>query len=366
MRLVAKRHRPLLVMGDRVVTCCYGKIYLLDIESGKAEYICALPVSKLKRILSRFRLFERLLRIEARTAVVLDDTHILISMDGHTYSVNIEKGETVHEYSYRNSMSNPRRMCRIEGIDGFDDCIAYGEYLLNSKRTKPSGIFVRSLNSPDWKMVFEFPAGKVRHIHSVIPSNKNGYVYILTGDLDNESGIWVAKDNFKTVYPMLSGSQMYRSGSLYETDNGLIYPTDTALEQNYIYFLKENENNDWDSVIIAEMDGSCVSSAQTADKVLISTTVEADESIRGWRSWINMKRGPGIKSDYAQLISVDKKTLEIKNVVQFKKDALPYRLFQYGYMKIVDVPSKESILIYPIAVKKYDGKLLEIKYSELE
>ena len=365
MRLVAKRHRPLLVMGDKVITCCRGKICSLDVDSGKSELITHLPVPKWKRALSYFRFFERLLRIEARTAVILDEEHILISMDGYSYCVNVKNGEMVREYSYRNSMSNPRRMCRIEGIDGFDDCIAYGEYLLNSKRTKPSGVFVRKLDKADWKMVFEFPAGKVRHIHSIIPSPKNNCVYILTGDLDNESGIWVAKDSFRTVYPMLIGSQMYRSGSLYETDDGLIYPTDTALEQNYVYFLKKCENNEWKSSIITEMDGSCVSSAQTADKVLISTTVEADESIRGWKSWINMKRGPGIKSDYAQLLSVDKKTLEAKTIIQFKKDFLPYKLFQYGHMKIYDMPSKRTVLVYPIGVKKYDGKLLKLEYNEL-
>ncbi|MBE6771518.1 MAG: hypothetical protein E7547_05160 [Ruminococcaceae bacterium] len=367
MRLVAKRHRPLVVINDKVITCHFGKIYLLDVESGKAEFICKLPVSNIKIVLSRFRFFERLLRIEARTAVALDDTHILLSMDGKTYCIDITNGKTECEYSYRNSMSNPRRMCRIEGIEGFDNCIAYGEYLLNSKRTKPSGIFVRSLDKADWKMVFEFPAGEIRHIHSLVPSKKSNCVYILTGDLDSESGIWEAKDNFETVTPIVKGSQMYRSGSLYETDEGFIYPTDTALEQNYIYYLeKDKTNNSLVSKVVTDMDGSCVSSVQTADKVLVSTTVEADESIRGWKSWINMKKGPGIKSDYAQLLSVDKATLKSKKIIQFKKDFLPYKLFQYGHIKIYDLPSKHAVLIYPIGVKKYDGNLLELKYGELE
>lgn len=366
MNVVAKRHRPLVVMGDKLVTCCRGKIYSLDIDSGKAEFIAHLPIPKWKILFSVFRLFERLLRAEARTAIVLDEENILISMDGYTYCINVNSGEIRKEFSYRNAMSNPRRMCRIDGIEGFDDCIAYGEYVLNSKRTKPSGVFVRSLDSADWKMVYEFPAGQVRHIHSVIPSKENKCVYILTGDLDNESGIWVAKDNFKTVYPMLIGSQMYRSGYVYETEDGLIYPTDTALEQNYIYFLKKDEDGSWTPEIITEIDGSSVSSAQTADKVLISTTVEADESVRGWRSWINMKKGPGIKSDYAQLISVDKRTHEHKKILQYKKDFLPYRLFQYGHFKIMDMPRKEAVLVYPIAVKKQDGKLIKLKYSELE
>lgn len=366
MRLVAKRHRPILVMGDKVVTCCYGKIYLLDIDSGKPQYVCTLPEKKWKRHLSHFRIFERVLRIEPKAAIALNENHILVAFDGKILNINIKTGAVAKEAEFRNGMRGPSRMCRIEGIEGFDDSIAYGEYIINQHRSKPSGIFVRSLNSPEWKMAFEFPAGQVRHIHGVAPSEKTNCVYVLTGDLDNESGIWLAKDNFKTIEPLVAGAQMYRTIMTYEADKGLVYATDTALEQNYIYLLSHNQNEECNVKKIGEMDGSCVSSAQTERKILLSSTVEADESVQGLRSWINLKKGAGIKSDYAQLISVDKKTLETKKIVQFKKDALPYRLFQYGYMKIIDVPEKESILIYPIAVKKADGKLFELKYSELE
>lgn len=365
MQVIAKRHRPLLVLVDKVITCHYGKIYSLDIESGKSEYIAALPIAKWKRVLSRFRVFERLLRIEAKTAAYLDEESIVVSCGG-VWNVNLKNGKTVKEFTYRNGMSSPTRMSRIEGIDGFDDCIAYGEYILNPQRNKPAAVFTRKLDSADWEMAYEFPAGAVRHIHSVVPSAENKCVYILTGDLDNESGIWVAKDNFKTVYPLVHGLQKYRTVALVEGDKGFLYATDTALEQNYIYFMSQSENDEWDSEAVTDIDGSCISASCAGENALFSTTVEADESIRGWRSWINMKKGAGIKSDYAQLISVDKNTLEFKKITQFKKDMLPYKLFQYGHFKIFDAPQKKAVLLYPVAVKKYDGKLLKLGYSELE
>ncbi len=366
MQVIAKRHRPLAVAGDKLVTNRFGKIYLLDVESGKADYIATLPISKWKRIFSRFRIFERLLRAEAKTAVFLNDESILVSCAGGVWNINLKTHKAVKEFSYRNGMSSPTRMSRIEGIEGFDDCVAYGEYILNSQRNKPAAVFKRRLDSDEWEMAYEFSAGSVRHIHAVVPSRENKCVYILTGDLDRESGIWIAEDNFKKVYPMVHGLQKYRTVAMIESENGFLYATDTALEQNRIYFISPNASGEWNSEVVTDIDGSCINASSAGAKALFSTTVEADESIRGWRSWINMKKGAGIKSDYAQLIAVDKITLEHKKIVQFKKDLLPYKLFQYGHFKIFDMPEKSRVLLYPVAVKKYDGKLLELKYSELE
>ncbi len=366
MRVITKRHRPIAVAGDRLITCHFGNIYSLDTDSGKSEYICSLPVSGLKKALARIRIAERLLRIEAKIALALDEETVLVSFGGGMYNVSLKSKTAVRELSYRNGMNNPMYLAEINGIDGFDNGTVFGEYVLNSQRKYPCAIFMRSSESAEWKKMFEFPAGTVRHIHGVIPSKKLNCVFVVTGDLDNESGIWIAKNNFETVEPLLHGNQKYRTGYLFEAENGLIYPTDTALEQNYIYLARKYENGKWHNEVITEVDGSCVSASQTAEKALISTTVEPDESIRGWRSWINMKRGAGIKSKHAQLISVDKKTLEAKKIIEFKKDILPYRLFQYGNMKIYDLPSKKCVVVYPIGVNKYDGKLIELKYSELE
>ncbi len=366
MRVITKRHRPLAVVGGRLITCHFGKIYSLDTDSGKAECICTLPVSGFKRALSRIRIAERLLRIEAKIAIASGDENIFVSFDGAMYNVNLKTKTAVKELSYRNGMNNPMYLAEIDGIDGFDNGVVFGEYVLNPQRKNPCAIFFRNAVSAEWSKVYEFPAGTVRHIHGVIPSKKLNCVFVVTGDLDNESGIWLAKDNFKSVEPLLHGKQKYRTGYLYEAENGLIYPTDTALEQNYIYLACKNENGEWFNKVITEIDGSCVSASETAEKAIISTAVEPDERVRGWRSWINMKIGPGIKSKYAQLISVDKKTLATKNIIKFKKDILPYRLFQYGHMKIFDVPCKKCVVVYPIGVNKYDGKLIELKYSELE
>ncbi|MDD4436544.1 MAG: hypothetical protein PHS04_00710 [Tissierellia bacterium] len=366
MEIIAHRHRPLIAIGKKLLTCHFGGIYLLNVNNKKSEFICKLPIDAFKRLASRSRLLERLLRLEVKATVAITETQLLLSYRGDIYRIDLDEKTIVKEHTYRSGMNNSLSFSKIEGVKGFDDCIAYGEYTLNPRRENSSAIYVRSLLSADWKKVFEFSAGTVRHIHGIAPDKAAGCVYILTGDLDNESGIWVSRDNFKTVKPIMSGAQKYRTGFWYSVKDGYLYPTDTATEQNYIYFATQRLDGSWQIKSVSDIDGSCISALDTDDKVYISTTVEADESITGWKSWINYKKGAGIKSDYAQLLAVDKQNLSVKKIAHFKKDILPYKLFQYGSVLIVNLPDCKSIAVYPVGVKKFDAKLLLIEYGDDE
>jgi hypothetical protein len=361
MRIIAQRHRPLLAVGKKILTCHFGGIYLLDADNGKTEFICKLPIGGLKRLGSRSRLLERLFRLEVKATIAITETQLLLSFRGSIYRIDLVAKSIVKEHTYRSGMNNPLLFTRIEGVAGFDDCIAYGEYTLNPHRKNSSAIYVRNLLSAEWKKVFEFPPGTVRHIHGIVPDTVRNCVYILTGDLDIESGIWESRDNFKTVKPVMKGAQKYRTGFWYPVNDGYLYPTDTATEQNYIYFATQDKNGSWQIKSIADIDGSCISALDTDDKIYISTTVEADESVTGWKSWLNYKKGAGIKSDYAQLLEVDKQNLSVKKIAQFKKDVLPYKLFQYGSILMVNLPACNAIVAYPVGVKSFDAKLLLFK-----
>lgn len=366
MRIIARRHRPLLTVDNRILTYHFGCIYLLNPNSEKSELVCRLPIGTLKRLASYSRLIERLLRLEVKATIALTESQILVSFRGNVFRIDLNTKTIIKEHTYRSGMNNPLSFSRIEGITGFDDCIAYGEYTLNPRRENSSAIYVRSLDSADWKKVYEFPAGTVRHIHGITPDKVRDCVYIFTGDLDSESGIWESRDNFKTVKPIMVGAQKYRTGFWYPVKGGYLYPTDTATEQNHIYFAAQGAGGNWHIRSIMEIDGSCISALDTEDTVYISTTVEADESVTGWKSWFNYKRGKGIKSNYAQLLSVNKQTLSIKKITQFKKDVLPYKLFQYGSILMVDFSAYNGLLIYPIGVQGFDGKLLLLALNEVK
>lgn len=365
IRLIAKRHRPLITLGKMVLTYHVGNLYLLDPKTRSIAKVCALPMKRYHRILAHFRLIERLLRLEVKAAIALSDSEVLLSYLGGVYRVNLESGEIIKEHTYRSGMNNPLYFTKITGISGFADCIAYGEYTINSNRKNSSDIYIRSLSAPDWHKVFEFPAGEIRHIHGLKAAPEDGCVYIMTGDLDKESGIWSSSDGFRTVNPVLVGQQKYRTGFMYSVAHGYIYPTDTAMEQNYIYFAEKKEVS-FNLKTVTELDGSCVNSAETEDEVYVATAVEPDERVTGWRSWINYRKGAGIKSEYSQLLRINKKSMKCDCVFKAKKDMWPYRLFQYGSLILVKGPEVNSILVYPVGVKKYDGALLSLNTSSKE
>ena len=359
MRIIAKRHKPLIVHGELIISYHKNKICSMNLEKGQVKNICTLRLKPIGKILSKTRFFERLLRYEVKAAVELSDTNILVSRLGAIYNINLENGKIVKEHTFRKNMNNPYSFTKIAGMKGFTDCILYGEYIGKTNERFSVEIYARDSRTAEWRKKYSFPIGKIRHIHNIVPDYCNNCVYILTGDLDNESGIWVTEDDFNTVLPLLVGSQEYRSVELFPINKNIfVYATDTALKDNYIMVCKRIADKTVSVAKVAELSGSCLSGMSDGVRGFFSTTVENDERIMGWRSWIDYHRSPGIKSEYAKLISLEFSDLSIKKVIEMKKDFWPCRLMQYGYFVICNVAKLESVIVYPIAVKKYDAKLL--------
>ncbi|NCU31691.1 MAG: SAM-dependent DNA methyltransferase, partial [Candidatus Moranbacteria bacterium] len=158
-------------------------------------------------------------------------------------------------------MNNPIGFAEINNIKGFDDCIAYGEYTGNPSAGTVS-IYSRN-KSGEWNIAYTFESGTIKHIHAIVPDHFRNNVLILTGDSDKESGFWVAENNFKTVRPLIFGEQRYRSCVAWPLKEGILYATDTPLENNYLFFI--SESNNWQPEIVNEMPGPCIFSAKIGD-----------------------------------------------------------------------------------------------------
>ena len=330
----------------------------MDLKSGKYEIIVRLPMSNIKRILCRFRLFERLLRLDARNGIMLSEAVFLFTFNGTLFRLDVDNKTLTEEKKFENGMNNPMGLTLIRNTPGFDDCIVYGEYLKNEKRKNSISVFKRPLSAGEWEKVFEFKPGEIRHIHGI--KAIDGNVYLLTGDFGKEAGIWKCEDNFKSVSPMLVGQQKYRTVQMFGLEDGLIFASDSAIEANHIYIEKNGEAAD-----LTLINGSCLSGAEGRENFYFSTTVEADESIRGFRSWFNRKRGAGILSNACQIVAVSKKDLSVKKILEYEKDRLPYKLFQYGHFGLYYSESTDELLVFPVATKKHDGDLLSISEKDI-
>ncbi len=312
---------------------------------------------KLKSCLGSLRLFARALRLEPRCGIFVDESHALVSYHGAIYHVDCCSGEITLEHNYRPQMNNPLCFTKLEGIEGFTDGIYYGEYYLNHEN-KEVNIFRRNDEAGSWKIVYTFEAGSIYHIHGIIPCKSRNSVFILTGDKDSESGIYECKDDFKQVVPVVTGKQAYRACVALPVADGLLYTTDTPLEDNYLYHLSFDTKEITPIIPIA---GPCIYGKVVSDNEMVfSTSVEPDSRITGIRYQFTRKLGSGVKDRYTHLYYVKSGATGItaKEIFKSKKDILPMGAGQFGTLMFPAGAGK--LLVTGQAVRKYDNKTFSI------
>lgn len=328
-----------------------GELFIHPSLEETPVFFGKLPLSIINRFFANFRLTERLFRIEPRVAIEINEEEYLISFCGSIYRVSLKDAQITKEHNYRKGMNNTLNFCEIKKINGFDDCIVYGEYWGNTKHEEVS-IYARV--NKTWQKVFSFPRGKVQHIHGIITDPYRGCVLILTGDKNEESGIWIAYQNFKDVRPLLIGSQSYRACVAFPVEEGIIYATDSPLEKNFIAIARK-EKNGWVEHVIQDIPGPCIYGTEVDGMFLFATSVEPDSRIQGMKYWFTYSLGQGVKDRYSHVI-LGNLDLGFKEIIRLKKDSLPMLLFQFGNIQFPSGKIKNKVIMYPVSVKKYDGK----------
>lgn len=326
-----------------------GKLYTKDIlKSNKVRFFLKLPIPLKKAGLIRFRLTERLFRLEPRLAIAIDRNNFLISCIGKVYLVNLKEKKIIEELKMRPHMNNPLMFAKDENGN-----ILFGEYFSNNEHEE---VCIYERDNGLWNKVYSFPAGMVYHIHSIVVDGKK--IYILTGDDDKESAIWYTDNHFETVEKLVGGMQKYRACIAYPFDDGLLYATDTPIEQNYLYLIKK-ENNQWKSKVICKMPGPCIYGTARKDGYYFATSVEPDATLSNMRYRFSYKLGVGVKDRYTHIIHYSMSGT-INEVVKLKKDVWPMLLFQFGNCTFPYTDLDAKLLVCPISLKKYDGKTIEI------
>jgi len=337
-----------------------GSIYSAELNK-RPQKICSLKRSFLDAILSKSRLLSRLFRLDPRAAAVVDKSHIIISLKGRIINIDMATGEQNIEHYFRQGMNNPLNFCKISCISGFEDTIVYGEYWGNPDK-EPVAIYGRE-NTGVWEKLYEFPNNSICHIHNIIGDKYTNTALILTGDSDSESGIWVVKENFKNISPLLVGKQMYRSCCVYPTEDGIIYATDTPIEQNYIFKFSYSTQAKVNIEKKYEMPGPCIFSTMQNGQMIFSTSVESDPNAKlgGIKSFFDFTRGTGVKTNFSKLIFGNEKN-GFSEIASFEKDILPMA-FQFGNISF-PINEDENLLllvIYPQCVKKFGGNTVLMK-----
>lgn len=349
---IIKEYKALIVKNDTIILYKCGKLFLF--KNGEIEFL--IEVRKTKW-LDRFRITKRLFRKEPKYAKEIFEGGIILVWNRHIYLVDLNKNNIQIISNSREGFSDPLNVCIPHKISKY--IAIWGDYGSNLEHKE---VCIYGLdNSYNVEIIYTFAAGTIRHIHNIIPKNKEGY-YIFTGDTEELAGIYETTEKFDEVVPLAIGKQKFRAVVGFETSNGLLYATDAVNEKNYIYLLQQKEIKE-----IAAINGSCIYGIRHGDKFIFSTVVEPDEQCEGLMSYFSYKRGKGILSNSVDLVLVDKE-LKAKTILSYKKDILPMKLFQYGSIQFPSrgyMREENSLFaIYPVAVKRFDGNTIVFKITK--
>lgn len=347
---------PLCYLPDgRLVCYRTGHIVLFH----KEIKVKSLPVfnEKKETLFGRLKLLNRLFRLGVRTAVAVDNERVLLSIGNCIKEVNLNDSSVTKGYDFETGI-RPLVFSVINKIEGFEDGVYFGAYIGRLEK-KPVNIYKRT-GIDTWEIVYTFPEGQINHIHNIIPDPYRNCLWVLTGDFGEAAAIWRVTNNFQTVERVVCDDQKYRGCVAFALPEGLLYATDSPLEENHIYLLN---TADYSTRAVTAISGSCIYGCQWKDGYVFSTTVEPTGKYKNKLDFLfHWKIGPGIKDRYTRIYyGTPDKGFDV--IHKEKKDLLPF-VFQFGSIKFPAGRNFSSELFFmPVATKKHDLDLMKIAYN---
>lgn len=356
----------ILCYSEKYYIFCKGNIIYVFYNNLKLKFKIALPFGWKYIFFSKIRLFRRLLRLEPRCGTFVNETDVIVSCHGGIFKIDLVKEKVVLEHNFRHGMNNPLSFCGMFQYNQCEELVLYGEYFSNHNKEEVS-IYQRN-SEGEWNVVYTFLPGKINHIHGIFPGKDNRDYIVVTGDSNQESAIWWFSKDFKNSRIIAGGDQCYRSCAAFPYESGIIYATDTPLEDNYIYYIEFDKDSDISESKYMEprvhkklykISGPCIYGTKlNNDNYIFATSVEPDSRIKGKRYMITYKLGKGVADRWSRIIMGNPKE-GFKEVFKAKKDLFPMLLFQFGTFTF---PSGDGELIATCqSLKRLDGKTIRIK-----
>ena len=212
--------------------------------------------------------------------------------------------------------------------------VYWGEYFGNPDREEVH-IYGSQDQGETWQVVYTFPKGGVKHVHSVTWDPFGECMWVLTGDYGDECKILRATPNWQNVNTVMAGDQQARTATCVPTAGGLYFATDTPLAQNYIYRLDHSGRLERLQPLL----GSSLQSCKVGDNLFFSTAVEPSK--------VN-------NSPYSTLVG-SSDGQDWTEVIRWRKDSLHAGLFQFGNIFLPTGPNETNLLAATgMAVKGHD------------
>lgn len=337
-----KNNIPLWIRGNKDLYCSCG-FTILRRSGGKVAERYKVEKNLLERIIGWSSLLRRVLRMEVSALVQLSNGN-MVALKRKAIITKL-RGSDKFVLSQRVLRgSRPLNLCLA------NEKVYWGEYFSNPHREE---VYVYSSEDGlKWEKSYIFPARSIRHIHGIYYDEYRDGIWILTGDSDEESGLWFTGDDFKTLDLVVGGSQQARAVSVIVDSNGIIVPMDSPMEKNYIQSF-DLKHTKFDR--LKELPGSAFNSFTNEYLSLISTVVEP--------SMIN-------KAKYAEIFaSKDRKAwVSIGRLWMDIWSSLSLKIFRYPEVIFAKSSDKDPdhIYLYCRGIRKYNNCMLVIKNSDID
>ncbi len=344
-----KGYKPLAYVGEKLLLSRGYSLFFADHDLNNLYFFCEIPVNRLKKVLSKFRLCSRVLRLGVSSALDLENGYILLVCRDIIWKVdqknrvidldfNIPEGKTA---LYLSMVSSPNTEKKY---------VCFGEYFSNPEKS-PVNIWRKDISGCcKWEIIHTFGQDCINHVHNIISSPFDDTLLVLTGDFGDGAAIWSCSKSFTSIDRILSGNQNVRACWVSVRETGFVYATDTQLDRNFVFSFDGASINKIGSVA-----GSSIYFSQMSDDVFFSTAVEPGEPTgKKLGDMFCTQPGPGIESDISYIYSLNKDD-KLDIVFSAKKDFIPMRLGQFGsFMFPSGVSQSNSLIAYAVALKKYD------------
>lgn len=298
------------------------------------EKFGAIPAASWKRALSRSRLGQRLLRFMVTNVLPLANGDRFVTFDK---SVGIEQNGNFLELQ---GLVRPCRVLRSACASDEKGNVFFGEYLANDERGTMR-VYKYVPGEDSLSVIYEFPAGSIKHIHGLYFDEFSGYLFCLTGDDENECRIVRTNDEFETIEIVGSGDETWRAVSLIFTKQAIYYGTDAEYRKNQIFRL---DRDTLKRTVIGEVSGTVFYSKRIGDDLFFTTTAE---------------NAPAQTENVAAVWHVDPAG-KLDQIIKFKKDRWHPTLFQFGTIHFPNGPGTGDKLLFHLVGVEGDNRTYRI------
>lgn len=285
------------------------------------------------------KLLARLTRNGIHSILPLDNEKMVIVSNGIIFTVDLMQGTILNIFRVPRG-SRPLFICQSK-----DGSLFWGEYFRNSNRDEVH-IYTSDNNAETWRVIYTFKADRIRHVHGVFCDHHDDRIWVTTGDKDEESGIWITEDRFKTLEKVIGGNQQSRVFQLLFTKDFVYSGTDTPGEKNHIVRIHKNLGRKDE---LFEVESSVYWWCKASNWLFCSTAVEP--------SSVNTSR-------YASIWGSPDGT-NWRCISKFKKDFWSMKYFQIGQVLFPQGENKTEYLFYTPFATEDDQTLRRIKIEDL-